>query len=59
MTGEELKELMAKCDVRVCELAKMVRVTPNAVTKWRTGDRSISPAMAELIRVKLRNRWTR
>lgn len=53
MTATEFKALQASAGLSNQAAADALSVSLRAVKYWRSGQRKISPAMAELIKIKM------
>ena len=53
MTATELKALQSSAGLSNQDAADTLSVSLRAVKYWRSGQRKISPAMAELIKIKM------
>jgi len=53
MQKDEFKRLQEAAGMSARQVADCLSITPRAVKYWRSGQRKISPAMAELIKIKI------
>lgn len=53
MTAQELKALQSSAGLTNAATAARLQVKLRTVEAWRGGTRNISPAMAELIKIKM------